>query len=460
MAIPSSGPLALTDVQTEFGGSNPIGINEYYAGGAYVPAGTAGTYGAVPSSGQISLQNFYGTSNVVYALNNIRNGYVIVYGLSIDSSNNIYVSTGYAGGDVTWVGKYDSNVNLLWQKMIGTSPINGYGGNIVDASGNLIVIGNNGGAANQWALVKLNPSGSVVWQQQCGPGSANVAPTGCNAIDASGNIYTTGRGYLKFNTDSTLIYNRQPSGSFDGGTTGIGVVTDSTDIIVHYRSQSTYMGTVRWTANGADRVWGRAAGNSGSFTSSFQSLAIMSNGNFVIVGFSSGSFTIAVVSQATGNTVWSNGLSSGNTFRNFGGVTVDSSNNIYATFSIGSPYQWVVVVKYNASGTIQWFRKIVANGYDAQTFPIKTDSSGNVIFCVNNDNGSLLCKIPTDGSKTGSWVINGITYTYAAETSCSENGAGQGWNVQSTSAQSFNTNYIATSYAVTDATRTNTKQVI
>ena len=65
MPIPASGPLALTDIQTEFGGANPIGLNEYYAGGANVPAGTSGTYGAVPSSGQISIQNFYGTSKAV-----------------------------------------------------------------------------------------------------------------------------------------------------------------------------------------------------------------------------------------------------------------------------------------------------------------------------------------------------------------------------------------------------------
>ena len=68
MALPSSGPLTLADIQTEFGGSNPISLNEYYAGGAYVPAGTSGTYGAVPSSGTISIRNFYGTSKVVYRL--------------------------------------------------------------------------------------------------------------------------------------------------------------------------------------------------------------------------------------------------------------------------------------------------------------------------------------------------------------------------------------------------------
>lgn len=63
MTLPTSGPLSLSDIQGEFGGSNPISLNEYYAGGGLVPAGTTGTNGAVPSSGTISISNFYGTSN-------------------------------------------------------------------------------------------------------------------------------------------------------------------------------------------------------------------------------------------------------------------------------------------------------------------------------------------------------------------------------------------------------------
>jgi hypothetical protein len=66
MALPTSGPLTLADIQTEFGGSNPISLSEYYAGGGLVPSGTTGTNGAVPSSGTISISNFYGTSNVAF----------------------------------------------------------------------------------------------------------------------------------------------------------------------------------------------------------------------------------------------------------------------------------------------------------------------------------------------------------------------------------------------------------
>lgn len=65
MAIPSSGAVSFSTIQTEFGGSNPISLSEYYAGGSYVPAGTSGTNGAVPSSGAISVNKFYGTTKTV-----------------------------------------------------------------------------------------------------------------------------------------------------------------------------------------------------------------------------------------------------------------------------------------------------------------------------------------------------------------------------------------------------------
>ena len=63
MTLPTSGALSLNDIKGEFGGPSSPSLGNYYAGGGYVPAGTSGTYGAVPNAGTISIQNFYGTSN-------------------------------------------------------------------------------------------------------------------------------------------------------------------------------------------------------------------------------------------------------------------------------------------------------------------------------------------------------------------------------------------------------------
>lgn len=51
MALPGSGTLSLSDIQTEFGGSNPISLSEYY-----------GVAAGVPASGTIAIDDFYGTS--------------------------------------------------------------------------------------------------------------------------------------------------------------------------------------------------------------------------------------------------------------------------------------------------------------------------------------------------------------------------------------------------------------
>lgn len=76
MAIKHTGSsLSLTEIQAEFGGSNPISLTEYYAGGSYVPAGTVGYPNgstgaavAIPSSGQISVKNFYGSTKIPSSL--------------------------------------------------------------------------------------------------------------------------------------------------------------------------------------------------------------------------------------------------------------------------------------------------------------------------------------------------------------------------------------------------------
>lgn len=66
MTLQSSGAIKFSEIQTEFGGSNPVSASEYYAGGAYVPSATSGVNGAVPTSGAISVSKFYGTSDVAF----------------------------------------------------------------------------------------------------------------------------------------------------------------------------------------------------------------------------------------------------------------------------------------------------------------------------------------------------------------------------------------------------------
>lgn len=61
MALPLNGPISLSMIQAEFGGSSPVRLSDYYRVGMYVPDIPANAN--VPTSGPISMSNFYGASN-------------------------------------------------------------------------------------------------------------------------------------------------------------------------------------------------------------------------------------------------------------------------------------------------------------------------------------------------------------------------------------------------------------
>jgi len=57
VALQLSGIISLNDIQSEFGGSDPVGIDEYYRGGVYVPDIVENE--SIPTSGLIGVSDFY-----------------------------------------------------------------------------------------------------------------------------------------------------------------------------------------------------------------------------------------------------------------------------------------------------------------------------------------------------------------------------------------------------------------
>jgi hypothetical protein len=140
MAIPASGTLTFAQIQTEFGGSNPIGLNEYYRGGAYVPNIPANS--AIPTSGAIALSNFYNSTGVFYFtwfitgtggnfnLNNtmLANGWngtaPAVVNLTVNAGVTVY-GFGYAGVAGITVGSLPALSSVT---ITNNGTIAGYGG--------------------------------------------------------------------------------------------------------------------------------------------------------------------------------------------------------------------------------------------------------------------------------------------------------------------------------------------
>jgi len=63
MAIQSSGRVKLSEIATEFGGSGPHKLSEYYRGGSNVQETGLNTSAGIPQSGVIKLKTFYDTGN-------------------------------------------------------------------------------------------------------------------------------------------------------------------------------------------------------------------------------------------------------------------------------------------------------------------------------------------------------------------------------------------------------------
>lgn len=62
MTLPATGSaISLSQIQSEFGGSNPISLTEYYAGGSNVPPGT----GTIQSSSTINMNRFHGQHHAI-----------------------------------------------------------------------------------------------------------------------------------------------------------------------------------------------------------------------------------------------------------------------------------------------------------------------------------------------------------------------------------------------------------
>ena len=124
MTLQSSGQMTFTDIQTEFGGSNPISLDEYY-----------GAASGIPSSGQISMNQFYGKSGT-YSLTltvgyDDTGPYKQATGFGIGGNPFNTSNSNYVAGTTVATPNHGSVSNPLWTD--GTNRIYFLGGRKVGA---------------------------------------------------------------------------------------------------------------------------------------------------------------------------------------------------------------------------------------------------------------------------------------------------------------------------------------
>ena len=241
-------------------------------------------------------------------------GWDVGYGVAADSSNNIYV-TGYTEGgfdgntssgrrDIILVKFYD-NGTKHWTQQFGTSSDDTGYGVTVDSSDNIYVTGftfggldgNTYSGKGDIILVKYNSSGTKQWTQQLGSSKKDYGLA--SNVDSKGNIYVSGftEGGLdgntnsgerdiflvKYNSSGTKQWTQQlGTPTFDEGN---GVAVDSSDniyvsgwtrgeldtyaghddaIVLKYNSSGTKQWTRQFGSNSYDYAYGVALDSSGN----------------------------------------------------------------------------------------------------------------------------------------------------------------------------------------------------
>jgi len=167
MPVPSTN-VGLSDIQTEFGGSNPISLSEYYSGGPLVPSGAPAPNGPIPASGQISIGQFRAAENAVF---------VTATGGTITTSGDYKIHTFNSPGTftVTCAGNPAGSTTIDYMVIAGGG---GAGG---DAGGG-------GGAGGFRASAG---TGSGCYTTGCAPRTAPVSPV---PVSAQGYPITIGAG--------------------------------------------------------------------------------------------------------------------------------------------------------------------------------------------------------------------------------------------------------------------------
>lgn len=295
-----------------------------------------------------------------------------------------------AGVDDSFVCKLDGNGNFLWAKRLGGTGNHAARGIAVDASGNVLSIGEFTGTAdfdpgaasfnltaateNDIYISKLTSNGLFVWAKRLG-GSGNDQGYSI-AVDAAGNVLSTG-------TFSN-------TGDFDPGAMTFNLTASSNDIFVSkLNSSGNFVWAKRFGANGFDEgndIAVDAAGNvftTGTFlgTADFDPGAtvfnLTSSGSFLSVLSSSGNFVMAKSFGGESKSLALDSLGNILLTGSFDGTAdMDPGAPVFNLVSVGDDD--IFVSKLDASGNFQWAGRLGGASQD-MGYGIATDGvSANV----------------------------------------------------------------------------------
>lgn len=348
----------------------------------------------------------------------------------LDSSGNIYWAgiKSISGTNGWWAIKYNFSGDIIWANQIAISGFNVQAPYLdIDSSNNLYIIAYGGSSPEKTLVMKLNSSGGFVWGKTFNHSSINSSAVHASIRTSNGNIalpfYEAAAGLI--NGDGTVLWSNRlstgaaiplPNGAFCSSNNDLYLSALRPNSAQNYYQAGLYklnngsFGWQRWFTYGTDSAYGYIR-------------AMDSSENLYITGFYSPNFSgnqgILMKVNSSGNIVWQRALQ-----RYTSSPAVDSSQNIYlttygpSTVPNGADGAFALH-KYNSSGTVQWQRTIDLGVGTSISIPNAMSVSADntyIQFTTTYTKDSVTYpisfRIPTDGSKTGSYSIKGMTLSY------------------------------------------------
>jgi Beta-propeller repeat len=329
--------------------------------------------------------------------------------IAVDASGNILL-TGYftnttdfggtsltpVGNNDVFVAKFNNSGTLQWVKQAGSAgKYNIAYGVAVNSSGNVFVTGKFQGVTNfsgttltavgtdDIFVANFNSSGTLVWVNQAGAVGSSDNIGNAIAVDASSNIYVTGKFAKTTNFSGTSV-------------TSIGAY----DLFVASYSSA---GALNWIRNsGTPSIFTPPA-----FITSFPiygTAITVKNGNVFVTGQFIGSPNFGGITlnsptyvdaflakyNTAGSVSWVNRIGKIERFNTAYGVAADESGNSYLVGEFGFSTDFggttltaigtrdAFVGKYNPSGSLQWVKQYGAISKFAGVLGVGVDATGSI----------------------------------------------------------------------------------
>jgi hypothetical protein len=430
MALPSSGAITLSDVNTNIGASATATITMNDTAVRLLSNGDTTT-------NPVTMNGLYGKSWVWTA--NFSGAGTNPNSVATDSAGNSYALLSGSGmkvvkanpvGIMQWATSFSAGSSYT----INTSGRNSI---VVSSAGNVYCVFrmffNTTPFPYYFGVVKLNSSGAVQWS------SFLSAPTSyidllSIGIDSSENVYVShynvtsagtatdnGMCVAKYNSSGSLQWQRRLQLMY-GATGGAPLVVDSTNNYVYISGMLL--------DSGLSQLGGFMGKYDTNLSASWQSLLSSSLRSYYCCTVNPATQNVygmldertVVAFNSSGAVQWQQTPSSGGSI--FYSLAVDASGNTYSGFRRSASTNQKVYVKLNSSGALSAQIAVAANNISIENFS-QPSISGSYFYVAGNTttstpnvpNGVTMLKIPTSLNPSGTYgnvTFSSSSFTYSA----------------------------------------------